>query len=61
MKSARFLVLHCGTNNIDNDKPIDIAEKEFLSIANYVHERKPNFYRIITGLLPSNQFSTLTL
>ena len=58
MKAARFLVLHCGTNNIDNDKPIDIAEG-ILSIVNYVHERKPNIFIIIVGLLPRDQFSTL--
>ena len=43
MKAVRFLVLYCGTNNIDNDKPIDIAEG-ILSIASYVHVRKPNIY-----------------
>ena len=57
MKATRFLVLHCGTNNIDNDKPTDIAE-EILSIANYVHERKPDIVVIIVGLLPRDQFLT---
>ena len=58
LKAARFLVLHCGTNNIDNNNPIDIAEG-ILSIANYVHERKPNIYVIIASLLPRDQVSTL--
>ena len=58
MKVTRFLVLHHGTNNIDNDKPIDIAEG-ILSIANLVPERKPNMFIIIVGLLPRDQFSTL--
>ena len=57
LKTTIFLVLHCGTNNIDNDKPIDIAEG-ILSIANYVHERKPDIFIIIVGLLPRDQFLT---
>ena len=57
MKATRFLVLYCGTNNIDNDKPTDIAEG-ILSIANYVHERKPDIFIIIVGLLPRDQFLT---
>ena len=57
MKATTFLVLHCGTNNIDNDKPIDIAEG-ILSIANYVHERNPNIFIIIVGLMPRDQLLT---
>ena len=57
MKATRFLVLHCGTNNIDNDKLIDIAEG-ILSIANYVHERKPDIFIIIVELLPRDQCLT---
>ena len=58
MKAARFLVLHCGTNNIDSNKLIDIAEG-ILSIANYVQGRKRNIYIIIAGQEPRDQFSTL--
>ena len=58
MKTAGFLVLHCGTNNINNDDPVDIAEG-ILSIANFIHEKKPHIYIIIAGLLPRDQFSTL--
>ena len=57
MKATRFLVLHCGTNNIDNDKLIDITEG-ILSIANYVHERKPDIFIISVELLPRDQFLT---
>ena len=58
MKTAGFFVLHCETNNIDNDDPVDIAEG-ILSIANFIHEKKPHIYIIIAGLLPRDQFSTL--
>ena len=45
------MVVHCGTNNIDVDRPRDIA-CGIVSIGLKLQELKPDIKVIVTGLLP---------
>eukprot|EP00112_Aurelia_sp_Birch-Aquarium-sp1_P005523 Seg1629.2 transcript_id=Seg1629.2/GoldUCD/mRNA.D3Y31 product="hypothetical protein" protein_id=Seg1629.2/GoldUCD/D3Y31 len=47
----KFFVIHCGTNNLDRDTSLDIADG-IKSIVSVVQRAKPNAKIIVTGLLP---------
>ena len=47
----KIIVIHCGTNNIDNNTPRTIVDG-LISIANSFLKGNPNMKVIITGLLP---------
>jgi len=49
--NTKFVVLHCGTNNIDRDTPSCIANG-ILSIAVTFQEKVPDLKVVVTGLLP---------
>ena len=49
--AIKYIVIHCGTNNIDRDRPQDIAEG-IVSIGLVFQEINPNIKIIVTGLLP---------
>ena len=52
--SVKFIVIHCGTNNIDDDDPNNIA-KGILNIGKTLLKKAPKSKIILTGLLPRDQ------
>lgn len=50
-ETVRFVVLHCGTNNIDRDSPQDIANG-VVSCGLVLQQKSPGLTIIATGLLP---------
>lgn len=50
-ETAQIVVLHCGTNNIDRDRPHDIANG-VASVGLAFQEKRPGVKIIVTGLLP---------
>ena len=51
---CKYAIIHCGTNNIDRDRPRDIADG-VLSIGLTIQEALPNVKVIITGLFPRDR------
>ena len=49
--SLKYVVIHCGTNNIDRDQPRDIANG-VISIRLKLQEKCRGLKVIVTGLLP---------
>ena len=49
--SVHVVVLLCGTNNIDHDLPLDIAEA-VMSCGIRLRERYPHLHVVIAGILP---------
>ena len=49
--SVKFIVVHCGTNNLDYNNPIDIA-KGILNIGKSLLEKAPKSNTVLTGILP---------
>ena len=49
--SLKYVVIHCGTNNIDRDQPRDIANG-VISIGLKLQEKCRGLKAIVTGLLP---------
>ena len=52
--SVKFIVIHCGTNNLDYNDPIDIA-KGILNIGKSLFEKVPKSNIILTGTLPRDK------
>ena len=51
--SLKYVVIHCGTNNIDRDQPRDIANG-IISIRLILQEKCCGLKIIVTGLLPQD-------
>lgn len=49
--SVKYVVIHCGTNNIDRDYPQEIANG-VMSCGLVLQESRPDLKIVITGLLP---------
>ena len=49
--NIKFVVVHCGTNNIDFNKPDDIANA-LVAMAEKIHIYKPEVKVILSGILP---------
>ena len=49
--SLKYVVIHCGTNNIDRDQPRDIANG-VIAIGLTLQEKCSGLKVIVTGLLP---------
>ena len=52
--SVKFIVIHCETNNLDYNDPIDIA-KGILNIGKSLLEKAPKSNIILTGILPRDK------
>jgi len=50
-QTTKYLVIHCGTNNIDRDSPRDIANG-IISIGLTLQEKNPGLKVVVTGILP---------
>ena len=50
-KNIKFVVVHCGTNNIDFNKPDDIAGA-LIAMAEKIHLYRPEVKVILSGILP---------
>ena len=57
--SLKFVIVHCGTNNVGKDGPVDIVNALFL-IATHIQKRKPGIKRFVSGLLPRDRFPSKT-
>ena len=55
--SVKFIVVHCGTDNLDYNDPIDIA-KAILSIGKSLLEKAPKSNIILTGILPHDKYKS---
>ena len=55
--SVRFIVIHCGANNLDYNDPIDIA-KGILNIGKPLLEKAPKSNIILTGILPRDKYKS---
>ena len=53
--SLKYVIVHCGTNNVSKDGPVDIVNTSLL-IATHIQERKPGVKIFVPGLLPRDQF-----
>ena len=49
-----FVIIHCGTNNVDQSKPKNIAEG-VMKIAKTFMKNQPKMTTIITGMLPRDK------
>ncbi|XP_065674481.1 platelet-activating factor acetylhydrolase IB subunit alpha1 [Hydra vulgaris] len=56
-QAIKYIVIHCGTNNLDHDNSQDIANG-IISIGLVFQEFNPNIKIIVTGLLPRDSFSS---
>ena len=54
---TKFVVIHCGTNNIDRDPPLAIADG-IISIGHTLQQNKSGVKIIISGLLPRDSSNT---
>ena len=52
--TTSFLVIHCDTNNLDQNQPEDIAVG-IIKIARTFSKKHPKINTIITGMLPSDK------
>ena len=57
--SLKFVIVHCGTNNVGKDRPVDIVNALFL-IATHIQKRKPGVKLFVSGLLSRDQFPSKT-
>ena len=57
--SLKFVIVHCGTNNVGKDGPVDIVNALFL-LATHIQRRKPGVKIFVSGLLPRDQFPSNT-
>ena len=57
--SLKFVTVHCGTNNVGKDGPVDIVNALFF-IATHIQKRKPGVKIFVSGLLPRDQFPSKT-
>ena len=57
--SLKFVIVHCGTNNVGKDGPVDIVNALFL-FATHIQKRKPGVKIFLSGLLPRDQFPSKT-
>ena len=55
--SVKFIIVHCGTNNLDYDDPNCIA-KGILNIGKSWLNKAPTSNIILTGLLPRDKFNS---
>ena len=51
---VKFVFVHCGTNNVDKDRPSNIAES-IISIALEIKKTHPHVKVLISGLLPRDR------
>ena len=54
-RDLKVAVIHCGTNNIDRNTPVEIKDG-IVSIVEALCKIRPNIKIIITGLLPRDVF-----
>ena len=52
--TAKYIVVHCGTNNIDVDSPIEIA-KGFISCGLVLKKKYPQLKVVISRLVVNNE------
>ena len=52
--SLEFVMVHCVTNNVGKDGPVDIVNALFL-VATHIQKRKPGVKIFLSGLLPRDQ------
>ena len=52
--SIKYVVIHCGTNNIKFNNPTDIAHG-ILCVYFIIQSKLPNMHIIVTGLFPRSQ------
>ena len=55
--SVKFIVIHCGSNNLDFNHPIDIA-KGILNIGKSLLEKAPKWNIIWTTILPRDKYKS---
>ena len=55
--SIKFIVVHCGANNLDYNNPIDIA-KGILNIGKSLLEKAPKTNITLTGMLPRDRYKS---
>ena len=55
--SVKFIVVHCGTNNLEYNDPIDIAQGN-LNIGKSRLEKDPKSNIILTGILPRDKYKS---
>ena len=53
--SLKFVIVHCGTNNIGKDGPVDIVNALFL-IAAHIQKRKPGVKIFVSGPYQETNF-----
>ena len=53
-QTTLFVIIHCGTNNVDQSKPDDIAEG-VMKIAETFSKNQPKITTIVTGMLPRDK------
>jgi len=53
-----YIVIHCGTNDLNTSTPVDIANK-IIDIGDTFKKRSPGAVVIVTGLLPRDLIFTL--
>ena len=58
--SIKFIVVHCGTNILDQHHPYDISIISYgiISIGNEIHKVNPNIVVILSGILPRESSTT---
>ena len=49
--NIKYAIIHCGTNNLDHDKPIDIGDG-ILKVGRFLQNSLPQIKIIVSGLLP---------
>ena len=57
--SLTYVIVHCGTNNVGKDRPVDIVNA-LLLIATHIQKRKPGVKIFVSGLLSRDQFPSKT-
>ena len=53
--SLKYVIAHCGMNNVGKDGPVDIVNV-LLLITTHIQKRKPGVKIFVSGLLPRDQF-----
>jgi len=56
--SLKYIIIHCGTNDLDTSAPIVIANN-IIDIGVTLKKRSPGSFIVITGLLPRDLVFTL--
>ena len=57
-KSVKFIIIHCGTNNLDSDLPYTIANG-IASIGSSFRKSNPGIKVILLGILPRDTKSSV--